>query len=110
MERGSKPEPGRVGTVAQSADFRRPVVGQTLAVQALRVTLPFAENTPTLAPNMGGNKWKGSARYDRVVRQRGWFPLVADTPKVLKGERRPGWGYAELLRSVFKICGVRWEI
>ena len=33
------------------------------------------------------------------------IPLVSDTQEVLKGERRPGWGYAELLGSVFKNCG-----
>jgi hypothetical protein len=59
---------------------------------------------------MGGNQYEGSARYDCVVRQRGRFPLVADTQEVLEGERRAGWGYAELLGSIFKICGGRWVI
>src|SRR5713226_6910999 len=107
MECGSKPEPGRVSIVAQSADFRIPAIGQTLAVQAFRFTISFAENSRTLAPNTRGDQCKGSAGYDCVVGQRGWFPLVADTQEVLKGERRAGWGYAELLGSVFKICGGR---
>src|SRR6266849_1141908 len=110
MECGAKAEPGRVITLAQSADFRLPAVGQTLAVQAFRVTHPFAENTRTLTPNMRGHQREGSACYHWVVRQRDWFPLVADTQKVLKGERRAGWGHAELLGSVFKICGERREI
>src|SRR5713101_565053 len=110
MERGSEKKPWLSMTHRQSADFRLPAVGRTLAVRAFRVTHPFAENTRTLTPNMGGHQWKGSAGYDCIVRQRSWFPLVADTQEVLKGERRAGWGYAELLEPVFKICEERWKI
>src|SRR6266581_6420640 len=110
MERGSEKKPWLSMTHRQSADFRLPAVGQTLALQAFRVTHPFAENTRTLTPNTRGYQREGRADDERVVSQRCWFPLVADTQKVLKGERRPGWGYAELLRSIFKICGARWEI
>src|SRR6266849_1306053 len=110
MECSAKAEPGRIRIVAQSANLRLPAVGQFLAVQTFRVTPSFAEDTRTLTPNTRGYQREGRTDDERIVSQRCWFPVVADTQKVLKGERRPGWGYAELLGSVFKICGERWKI
>src|SRR5712692_5012657 len=110
MECGAKAEPWRIRIVAQRANLRLPAVGQTLAVRSFRVTPPFAEDTRTLTPYTRGYQREGSTDDERVVSQRCWFPLVTDAQEVLKGERRPGWGYAELLEPVFKICGERWEI